>query len=105
LRTAEIALLVVAVLLVGAALLLGPSRDRILIRVGFWAIGASIFQLLIWYVLPRLLGHFTNDWAQVAAAALRAGGTGLLTVFGALAGLGVAALVVGYGGRALTGDR
>ncbi len=60
---------------------------------GYWAIAASAVQLLIWYGLPKLFGHFTNDYAQIAAAALRAGGTGLLTVFGLLAGVGVTALV------------
>lgn len=96
LRIATIALLVLAVALVGLALLVGPSRDRILIRVGYWAIAASAVQLLIWFALPKLLGHFTNGWAQVAVAALRAGGSGLIAVFGLLAALGVVALGLGY---------
>jgi hypothetical protein len=105
LTTAEIALLIVAVALVAIALLIGPSRSRIMVRVGYWAIAASAVQLLIWYGLPKLLGHFTNDWAQIAAAGLRAGGSGLLTVFGLLAGLGVIAIVIGYAGRAVTSRR
>jgi hypothetical protein len=105
LRTVEIALMVGAIGLVGLALLIGPSRNRILIRVGYWAIAASAVQLLIWFGLPRLLESFSNDWAQVAAAALRAGGSGLLTVFGVLAGVGVVALLVGYTGRAAMSRR
>ena len=105
LRTSEIALSLAAVALVGIALLLGPARDRILIRVGRWAIAASVIQLLIWFGLPRLLGHFTDSWAQVGAATLRAGGTGLLTVFWLLAGLGAVALIIGHAGRFLVPQR
>jgi hypothetical protein len=99
LRTAELYLLVIAVIAVGAALLIGPRRDRVLVRVGYWALGASVVQLLIWLALPRALGHFSNSWAQIGAAALRAGGAGLVTVFVTLAVAGAAALAIGYTAR------
>jgi hypothetical protein len=67
--------------------------------VGYWALGASLVQLLIWLVLPRALGHFSNSWAQIGAAALRAGGAGLVTVFITLAVAGAAALAIGYTAR------
>lgn len=100
LRTAEIALVIIAVLAIAFALLIGPRRDRTLVRVGYWALGASVIQLVIWFGLPRALGHFTNAWAQVGAAALRAGGAGLVGVFITLAGIGVVCLTVGYVARA-----
>lgn len=100
LRTAEIVLVVIAVLAIALALLIGPRRDRTLVRVGYWALGASVVQLIIWFGLPRVLGHFTNAWAQVGAAALRAGGAGLVGVFIALAVIGAVSLTVGYVARA-----
>jgi hypothetical protein len=100
LRTAEIALVIIAVLAIVIALLLGPRRDRTLVRVGYWALGASVIQLVIWWGLPRALGHFTNAWAQVGAAALRAGGAGLVGVFITLAAIGAVCLTVGYVARA-----
>jgi hypothetical protein len=103
LHTAEDYLLIVAVLAVGAALLIGPRRARILVRVGCWALAASVVQLAIWLGLPRALAHFSNPWAQVAAAALRAGGTGLLRVFVTLAVSGVVLIVIGLAGRFMTG--
>lgn len=99
LRSAELYLALIAVAAVALALLIGPRRDRVLVRVGWWAVGASVVQLLIWLALPKILGHFDNAWAQVGAAALRAGGTGLLTVFVALAVGGALAIVVGKVGR------
>jgi hypothetical protein len=99
LRTAELYLLVIAIVAVAAALLIGPRRDRVLVRVGYWALGASLVQLVIWLALPRALGHFSNSWAQVGAAALRAGGAGLVTVFIVLAVGGAAALAIGYTAR------
>jgi hypothetical protein len=99
LHTGALYLLVIAIIAVGAALLIGPRRDRVLVRVGYWALGASLVQLLIWLALPRALGHFSNSWAQVGAAALRAGGTGLVTVFITLAVGGAAAIAIGYTAR------
>ena len=100
LRSAEIVLLVIAVLAVLVALLIGPRRDRVLIRVGYWALGASVVQLIVWLGLPKLLGHFTDAAAQIGAAALRAGGAGLVGVFVALGVLGAVCLIIGYVVRA-----
>jgi hypothetical protein len=99
LRSAALLLLIVGATAVGAALLIGPRRDRVLLRVGLWALAASAVQLAIWLGLPALFGHFTNPWSQVAAAALRAGGTGLLTVFVTLAVSGAIAVALGLTGR------
>lgn len=99
LRSAALALLIVGIAAIGIALLVGPRRDRILVRVGLWALAASAVQLAIWLGLPALFGHFTNPWSQVAAAALRAGGAGLLTVFVTLAVSGAIAVALGLAGR------
>jgi hypothetical protein len=99
LNAAELLLLLIALVAVGAALLIDPHRDRVLVRVGYWALGASLLQLLIWLALPKALGHFSNSWAQIGAAALRAGGTGLLGVFVTLAVVGVVAVGLGWTAR------
>jgi hypothetical protein len=99
LRSIALLLLIVGVVAVGAALLIGPRRDRVLLRVGCWALAASAVQLAIWLGLPALFGHFSNPWSQVAGAALRAGGTGLLTVFVILAVSGAIAAALGLAGR------
>jgi hypothetical protein len=99
LRSIALLLLIVGVAAVGMALLIGPRRDRVLLRVGLWALAASAVQLAIWLGLPALFGHFTNPWSQVAAAALRAGSTGLLTVFVTLAVAGAIAVALGLAGR------
>ncbi len=88
-------LFIIAAAAIALALLISPNRGRTLMRVGWWAIAASVVQLLIWLGLPRLLGHFSNAWSQVAAAALRADEGGLVTVFVVLAVSGAVAIVVG----------
>ena len=95
LSTAERYLVIAAILAIAAALIIGPRRGRTLTQVGWWALGASVVQLIIWLGLPKLLGHFDNSWAQIAAAALKAGGTGLLAVFVTLAVIGAACLAAG----------
>jgi hypothetical protein len=101
LRTAQLYLLILAVAAIAAALLIGPRRGRLLVRVGCWALGASVIQLVIWLALPKALGHFTNSWAQVGAAALRADGAGLVGVFVTLALFGAVCVVVGIATRSV----
>jgi hypothetical protein len=103
LRTAQRYLLIIAIIGIGASLLISPRRGAILVRVGWWALGASLIQLVVWLGLPKLLGHFHNPWTQVAAAALRADGDGLLTVFVVLAAGGAAFVLLGLASRLVVG--
>ena len=42
------------------AFLLGPRRDRVLVRVGRWCLVASWVQVMLWLVLPELLPVFAS---------------------------------------------
>jgi hypothetical protein len=82
--------------LVVAGFLLHPRHDQALRTVGGWALGAAAWSLLTaWvlpvYVLPRLVD---NPWTSVAGAVAQARMSSLLGVLLALAGAGVACLVV-----------
>ena len=94
--------LTAALLLAAGAFLLGPQRDRMLVRAGRWCVIASLFELLVWLVLPRLvLPALHGRWPVVAAAGLRVAGAPLATLFGTLFTAGVIALAGGYFGRLL----
>ena len=86
------------------AFLLGPRRDRVLVRVGRWCLVASWVQVMLWLVLPELLlPHLpaAGDLVGVAAG-LRASGTDLLPAFASLVGAGTTCLVAGLAGRYLS---
>jgi hypothetical protein len=97
----------VAVGLVVAAFVLTNDRPRVLRRVGFWAIGASVFWLLVGVVLPELAHLLLPGAAAILAAmwGVAAGGmiepsrtalgAGVATVILSFAWSGIAALVTG----------
>ena len=80
--TAVPRLALVAVALVGVALLVG-ERPRVLRRVGAWGIGAG----LMWVLVPRGLVWMSERWAPANAAVVRAvlhGATGVVTAMATL---------------------
>lgn len=90
----------VALVLAGAALLLGPRRDAVLRRIGIWGVVWAVIGLALWFALPRfVLPHLTGTWPVVLSAALTASRSDLVSVFGGLAAAGAVLLLLGYGAR------
>jgi hypothetical protein len=91
--------LLAAIALALAALLIGPSRDRVARRLGWWCVLASIFQVAFWAGLPRLLDRLHGQWPVLVAIALRAAGSTVVGTFELLLLAGVGLLGFGYLGR------
>ncbi len=68
LNAAVAMLAAVAVGLVVAAFVLTNDRPRVLRRVGFWAIGASLFWIVVGFVLPELAHLLIPGAAAILAA-------------------------------------
>ena len=92
--TAVPRLALLALVLVGAAFLLG-DRGRVLQRAGTWAFGAG----LLWVAIPRVLIWATETWAPGNAAVVRAlllGATGVVTAMAmCLVVIGAASIIGG----------
>lgn len=93
--------LLIAIVTAGAALLAAPRRDRVLRRLGWWCIGASLFQAAFWVGLPHLLDRLHGPWPVLAAVAIRAAGSTLGGVMVTLLLSGGALLAAGYFGHLL----
>jgi hypothetical protein len=105
LATAVSAGLLIAIAVAAAAALIAPRRDRVLRRLGWWCIGASVFQVAFWVGLPKLLDRLHGQWPVLVAIAIRAAGA---TVAGPLVVLllsGAGLLAAGYLGRLLRPPR
>ncbi|HEV7203100.1 MAG TPA: hypothetical protein VGN18_00750 [Jatrophihabitans sp.] len=101
LATAVLDGLLIAITSAAVALLVAARRDRVLRRLGWWCIGASLVQVGIWVGLPRLLDHLHGPWPALAAVAIRAAGSTIAGVMVTLLLSGAALLGVGYFGRML----
>jgi hypothetical protein len=86
----------IAVGLVVAAFVLTNDRPRVLRRVGFWAIGASVFWLVVGVVLPELAHLLIPGAAAILAAmwGIAAGGMVEPSLTALIAG--VAAVIVSF---------
>lgn len=83
----------VAILL---ALIIHPNRGAVIRRVGFWLIGMSLVNaLLFWFIPTYLLPQIAVSWAQILAVILKAVSGPATTFFVEM--LGVGALIVGAG--------
>ncbi|MBK5223072.1 MAG: hypothetical protein JJE52_09385 [Acidimicrobiia bacterium] len=94
--------------LVAAAFIVTDNRARILRRVGFWAIGAAAFWLVIGFVLPALAHLLLPGQAAIIAAIWGVAANGMLQPSIIAAVAGVAALVlslVWMAGSSVSGRR
>ncbi len=87
-------LALVAVGLVVAAFVVTDNRARVLRRVGFWAIGAAAFWVVVGVVIPSLAHLLLPDEATVVASLWGVGAAGMVQPSLVAAGAGVAALVL-----------
>lgn len=86
----------IAVGLVVAAFVITNNRPRVLRRVGFWAIGASVFWLLMGVVLPELAHLLIPGQAAIFAAMLGVMAGGMLDPSLTALFAGVGAVVVSF---------
>lgn len=94
---ATVALLAaVAVGLVVAAFVLTNDRPRVMRRVGFWAIGASVFWLLVGVVLPELAHLLLPGAAAILAAMWGVAAGGMIEPSRTALLAGVGAVVVSF---------
>ncbi len=90
-----------AVGLVVAAFVLTNNRPAILRRVGFWAVGASMFWIVLGYVLPQLAHLLIPGQAAILAGIWGVAAGGMLDPSKTALIAGVAAVVVSYGWTAI----
>lgn len=90
-----VALLAVATLsLVAAAFVITDDRARVLRRVGFWAIGAAAFWVIVSLVVPSLAHLLMPDEATVMASLWGAAAQGMVDPSITAAAIGVVALIL-----------
>jgi hypothetical protein len=97
--TAMWAGLAVALAAAIGALLVGPARVRVARRIGWWCIGASVFQVVFWVGVPALLERLDGQWPILAAIAIRASGSAVVGVLVTLLLGGVLLVAMGHLGR------
>ncbi|MGY6501549.1 MAG: hypothetical protein ACXIVQ_11770 [Acidimicrobiales bacterium] len=85
-----------AVGLIAAAFVLTNDRARILRRVGYWAIGAGAFWLVIGVVLPQLAHLLVPGQAAVFAAIWGVAAEGMIPPSTVAAAAGAGAVVLGF---------
>jgi hypothetical protein len=95
--------LVLFLLLAGAAIALGPARERLVRRLGWACIVASIVPVLVRVALPAALDHASGRWPVIIAAGVRAASTGLIGVFATVLAAGVLLVLGSYAGRYVGG--
>lgn len=84
------------------ALLVSPSRARVVRSFGWMLISISLIPAAIGWLVPDLvLARMSSDWAQALAVGLREGGNRLIGLFIALLLAGVALVVLGTLGARL----
>jgi hypothetical protein len=86
----------VAVGLVVAAFVLTNSRPRVMRRVGFWAIGAAAFWLVVGFVLPQLAHLLIPGPSAILAAMWGVAAGGMLEPSRNALVAGVAAVIVSF---------
>jgi hypothetical protein len=86
----------VAVGLVVAAFVLTNDRPRVLRRVGYWAIGASLFWIVVGFVLPELAHLLIPGAAAILAALWGVAAGGMLEPSRTALIAGVAAVVLSF---------
>jgi hypothetical protein len=94
LRIGAIAGGALAAMLVGCSLLLSSRRDRVLRRVGRWALIVSGFALLLGWLVPWLFVTHAHGTPRSVAAWFYTGESTAHAVYLALFGFGVLAVVV-----------
>lgn len=93
--------LAIAIAAAAVALLVAARRDRVLRRLGWWCIGASLVQVMFWVGLPQLLDRLHGQWPVLVAIAIRAAGSTVAGVMTTLLLSGAALLAAGYFGHLL----
>ncbi len=90
-----------AILTALGALVVAPSRPRVVRSFGWMFISISLIPAAIGWLVPDLvLARMSSDWAQALAVGLRVGGSRLIGLFVGLLGAGVVLLVLGaFGSR------
>jgi hypothetical protein len=88
----------VAVVLVAAAFVIHPRRDRLLLRLGGWLLGASVVELLLLYLIPVVVAPalVDNVWTGLVAEVATASTGGIVGVLASMAIGGVGCLLAGW---------
>jgi hypothetical protein len=85
-----------AILTALGALVIAPSRPRVVRSFGWMFISISLIPAAIGWLVPDLvLARMSSDWAQALAVGLRVGGSRLIGLFAALLCAGVVLLILG----------
>ncbi|HST80393.1 MAG TPA: hypothetical protein VLL08_01490 [Kineosporiaceae bacterium] len=97
-RLANLARILAALAILTAlgALVVAPSRPRVVRSFGWMFISISVIPAAIGWLVPDLvLARMSSDWAQALAVGLRVGGSRLIGLFVGLLGAGVVLVVLG----------
>ncbi len=85
----------IAILFIAIALVISPSRKKVIKHVSFWLIGMSFIGGFIFWVAPTyILPALDTSWSNFAAALLKVGGAQMVRFFALLFGSGVAGYIV-----------
>ncbi len=92
----------IAALMLILSLVIHPSPGAVLRKVGFWLIGTSIIDaILFWFIPTYILPQVAFSWAQITAAVLKATGGPATTFLVAMLAAGAIVLVLGEGVKKL----
>ena len=85
----------ISLLLLAIALIISPSRKKVIKHISFWLMGMSFFGVFIfWFAPTYILPALDTSWSNFIAALLRVSGAQIARFFALLFGSGVAGYIV-----------